>query len=64
MFFFFPFDIHFSTKKSGKSLWNFKIHIICNVVLFFFGIACTNECYFGFTLEYFKFWEAAVAYFL
>ena len=49
--FFFYLHIFFTTMKSWKSLWNFKIHIICNVVLFFFGIACTNECYFGIFLK-------------
>ena len=31
--FFFNLDISFPTKKLWKSLWNFKIQIICNVVL-------------------------------
>ena len=64
MFFFFSLDIYFSTKKSGKSLWNFKIQIICNVVLFFslcYGISNSGQplyltfcylCNLSFTLRY------------
>ena len=31
---------------------------------FFSSVACINQFYFGSTLEYFKLWEAAIAYFL
>ena len=61
---FFFLDIHFSTKKLRKSLWYFKIQIICNVVLFFslcYGISNSGQplyltfcylCILSFALRY------------
>ena len=55
MFFFIFLDIHFSTKKSGKYLWNFRIQIICKL---------QRGPLFLPMLRYFKFWAAAIPYFL
>ena len=59
-FVFCPLDL--CTKILCKFSWNFDIQIICNLDRFFW-VARTNSFYFGFTLEYFELWRAAIVYF-
>ena len=57
LIFFFP------AKNSWKSSRNFKIQIICNLVLLFSWVSCSNYWYFGSTLQYVELWDVVVAYF-